>query len=387
MALIGALACIAGCDGNSGPAPVGVCDRTPEVQWAILERSGVPRCEDVTAADLARLGGLPVWKAPSLRAGDFAGMTGLEILGIYEGSLDSLPESLFSGLANLRDLYVNHNELTTLPKGIFSGLGRLEDLNLAHNRLDSLPESIFSGLANLTDLHLDGNRLAHLPEGIFAGLARLEVMGVRHNRLASLPEGVFSGLGNLIYLYLDQNRLDSLPDKLFSGLTSLKVVTLYENQLTSLPEGVFSELVSLTALYIDDNELASLPDGVLSGLVSLEELRLDSNPGAPFELPLQFERTDAADTAASPASVRLVLAQGAPFDMVVPLAIQGGSASSASALLSTGSIEGQVFTVTQGSPGQSTRVQAASMPVIPEDIRGIVLLAPADMVLFGSGAG
>lgn len=339
MALIGTLACIAGCDGNSGPAPVGVCDRTPEVQWAILERSGVPRCEDVTAADLARLGGLPVWKAPSLRAGDFAGMTGLEILGIYEGSLDSLPESLFSGLANL------------------------------------------------TDLDLGGNRLAHLPEGIFAGLARLEVMGVRHNRLASLPEGVFSGLGDLIYLYLDQNRLDSLPDKLFSGLTSLEVVTLYENQLTSLPAGVFSELVSLTTLYIDDNELASLPDGVLSGLVSLEKLRLHSNPGAPFELPLQFERTDAADTAASPASVRLVLAQGAPFDMVVPLTIQGGSASSASALLSTGSIEGQVFTVTQGSPGQSTRVQAASMPVIPEDIRGIVLLAPADMVLFGSGAG
>jgi len=124
---------------------------------------------------------------------------------------------------------------------------------------------------------------------------------------------------------------------------------------------------------------------VFSGLVNLEELRLDANPGAPFELPLGFERTDAADTAASPALVRLVLGEGAPFDVAVPLSVQDGAASSHSAVLQTGNTGGEMFTVTQESPGRSTRVRATGVPTAPEGITGIVLVAPVEVVLFRGG--
>ena len=370
-----------------GPEPIGVCERTPEVRDAILlEVYGVTRCEDITAEDLARISTLGVFNLTELREGDFAGMTWLTHLIIVDSRFTSLPEGVFAGLTILRELNLSENQLASLPEGVFSGLANLEWLRLTANRLTSLPEGVFADLTNLRELHLSGNELASLAEGVFSGLTNLEQASLRRNRLASLPEGVFSGLSNLMYLDLTDNRLASLPDGVFSGgLTSLISLSLAENRLASLPEGVFAGLSSLQYLNLDENQLASLPERVFSGLVSLEALRLGANPGAPFELPLRFERTDAADTAGSPASVRLVLARGAPFNMAVPLAIQGGTASSASAVLSTGSIEGRVFTVAQASPGQSTRVQASGIPTIPEEIRGIVLLAPEDIVLFSSG--
>ena len=347
-----------------GPEPIGVCERTPEVRDAILlEVYGVTRCEDITAEDLARISTLGVFNLTELREGDFAGMTWLTYLIIVDSRFTSLPEGVFAGLTNLRELNLSENQLASLPEGVFSGLANLEWLWLTANRLTSLPEGVFADLTNLRELHLSKNQLASLPEGVFAG-----------------------GLTSLISLSLDENRLTSLPEGVFAGgLTSLISLSLAENRLASLPEGVFAGLSSLQYLNLDENQLASLPERVFSGLVSLEALRLGANPGAPFELPLRFERTDAADTAGSPASVRLVLARGAPFNMAVPLAIQGGTASSASAVLSTGSIEGQVFTVAQASPGQSTRVQASGIPTIPAEIRGIVLLAPEDIVLFSSG--
>ncbi len=346
-----------------GPEPIGVCERTPEVRDAILQEVyGVTRCEDITAEDLARISTLGVFDLTELREGDFAGMTWLTHLIIVDSRFTSLPEGVFAGLTILRELNLSENQLASLPEGVFSGLANLEWLRLTANRLTSLPEGMFADLTNLRELHLSGNELASLAEGVFSGLTNLEQASLRRNRLASLPEGVFSGLSNLMYLDLTDNRLASLPDGVFSG-----------------------GLTSLMSLSLDENRLASLPEGVFAGLSSLLYLNLGANPGAPFELPLRFERTDAADTAGSPASVRLVLARGAPFNMAVPLAIQGGTASSASALLSTGSIVGRVFTVTQASPGQSTRVQASGIPTIPEEIRGIVLLAPEDIVLFSSG--
>ena len=387
LAAIVALVWTAGCERITGPEPIGVCERTPEVRDAIvLEVYGVTRCEDITAEHLARIGAFGVFGLTELREGDFAGMAGLGYLIIVESRFTSLPEGVFAGLTNLRELNLSENQLASLPEGVFSGLANLEWLRLTANRLASLPKGVFADLTNLRELHLSRNQLASLPEGVFSGLTNLEQVSLRGNRLASLPDGVFSGLSNLMYLSLTNNRLASLPDGVFSGgLTSLISLSLDENRLASLPEVAFSRLSSLLYLNLDENRLDSLPERVFSGLLSLEALRLDANPGTPFELPLQFERTDSGDTAASPARVRLVLPLGAPFNMVVPLAIQGGSASTASALLSTGSIEGQVFTVTQDSPGQPTRIRASGIPSIPEEIRGIVLLVPEDIVLFSSG--
>ena len=189
---------------------------------------------------------------------------------------------------------------------------------------------------------------------------------------------------------MSTNQLDSLPSGTFSGLSSLQALFLAENQLTSLPSGIFSGLSSLQALVLTGNQLDSLPEGIFSGLPGFEWLWLNENPGAPFEFGLQFERIDGPNGAASPDSVRVVLAEGAPFDLEVPLSVQSGSLSASTALLPAGSTAGPALSVTQGTSGESTRVTASGTP--PDlgsnpAFEGFTIGWPAELVLFGSAAG
>ncbi len=489
----------------------GVCGRTPQIRDGIVEASGAPGCESVTAADLAGIRRLDFNSVglTSLRQGDFDGLSALESLRIADNQLVSLPEALFVGLESLRSLTLSQNGLTSissnafsgltalewlslldnqlvsLPDGVFANLTSLEQLVLSNNELASLQPNVFSGLGNVFRLSLNGNNLASLDEGVFAGLDSLGWLVLSHNELTSisnnpfsglnslrnldldnneltslpdsvfsdvaglhlldlqanrltslsqgafsglealnslwlssnqlesLPEGVFSGLHDLEGLLLDDNllsslpegvftdmsaqgislganQLTSLPEGVFSGLTDLQSLFLAENQLTSLPSGIFSGLSSLQALVLTDNQLDSLPEGIFSGLPGFEFLWLDDNPGAPFEFSLQFERIDGPNGAASPDSVRVVLAEGAPFDLTVPLSAQAGSLSASTAFLPAGSTSGPALSVTQQASGESTRLTATGTP--PDlgsnpAFEGLTIGWPAELVLFGSAAG
>ena len=258
---------------------VNICDRTAQVETAILAALSHNDCSAVTSTELAGIGGLgPTNKGiASLQANDFSGLSGLTGLNLRNNALTSLPDGVFSGLSSLTGLNLGGNALTSLPEGVFSGLSSLTRLSLDGNALTNLSAGVFSGLSNLEDLSLGGNALTVLPAGVFSGLSNLEDLSLGGNALTVLPAGVFSGLSNLDDLSLDHNALTTLPAEVFSGLSKLEELDLDSNALTNLPEGVFSGLSSLYELDLSSNGLTTLPAGVFSGLSKLADLSLHSN--------------------------------------------------------------------------------------------------------------
>ena len=264
-------------------ASAGICDRTPQVRDAILDRiGGGAACGNVTAAQLATItGSLTLGRQgiASLKLGDFDGLTNLRNLYLGANALTSLPEGVFGGLTNLEHLNLGQNSLASLPEGMFDGLVNLEHLWLFSNALKSVPEGVFGGLSSLQALSLNNNGLKAVPEGVFDGLANLKTLDLSSNALTSLPDGVFGGLVNLetLYLIANYNHLSTLPEGVFDGLANLKTLNLSVNGLRALPDGVFDGLTKLKTLHLGANDLTVLPAEMFAGLVGLEELELHSN--------------------------------------------------------------------------------------------------------------
>ena len=101
-----------GCCGPVARARVtvleGVCDRTPAVRDALR---GSASCDAPTPAMLAAVERLDVSGAGagSLRAGDFAGLSGLRTLLLDGNGLRTLPDGLFAGLDSLGELSLQDN--------------------------------------------------------------------------------------------------------------------------------------------------------------------------------------------------------------------------------------------------------------------------------------
>ncbi len=93
-------------------APAGICDRTSQVQTAILsEINGVSDCGLVT----------------------LAGLSSVTVLSLNNSGITSLQADDFSGLSSLQTLRLKDNSLSTLPAGMFSGLTSLNRLDLRGN--------------------------------------------------------------------------------------------------------------------------------------------------------------------------------------------------------------------------------------------------------------
>ncbi len=222
---------------NDAAVAAGICERTEEVRDELLRLIGTNEgaavvCADVTAAHLAGVTGaldLSGRNIAALKAGDFAGLTGLTELYLYRNDLTSLPGGVFAGLASLEILVLARNGLTTLPRDVFDELGVLTELNLHNNDLTGLPAGVFDGLGALDVLTLNGNGLTTLPGGVFDRLGVLEVLNLDGNGLTTLPGGVFDRLAALKELTLHHNGLAELPGRVFEPLTALKDLRLRGN--------------------------------------------------------------------------------------------------------------------------------------------------------------
>ncbi len=139
-------------------------DRTPQVRDAIVAAAGVSTPAEVTEAHLAAITslGLAHRNITSLKAGDFDGLTSLEVLLLNNNRLTVLPETVFNELTSLRVLLLNSNRLTVLPETVLNELTSLEVLLLNNNRLTVLPETVFGELTSLRYLYLDNNGVAPL---------------------------------------------------------------------------------------------------------------------------------------------------------------------------------------------------------------------------------
>ena len=124
---------------------VSVCDRTPQIRDAIMEKIAVIdseiECQDddllkLTLSEIAALE-LDGKFITFLKSGDFSGLSSLTHLYIYNNDLTSLPPGIFSGLSSLEMLYLDNNSLTSLPPDIFpAGLSRLEVVSMTNNPLN-----------------------------------------------------------------------------------------------------------------------------------------------------------------------------------------------------------------------------------------------------------
>ena len=190
---------------------VGVCDRTPAVERAILERiDDITACADVTVGHLNSIAGtlrvnFMSSELMTLKQGDFNNLSNMENLFLFNNNqLSSLPANIFAGLSSLKQILLTNNALESLDAGIFDGLTNLEGLLLRNNRLSSLDADIFDDLTNLKILLLDGNNLNSLPEGILDGPANLKALHLTANNLMCLPRSMpwnrmATGVGDLTH--------------------------------------------------------------------------------------------------------------------------------------------------------------------------------------------
>ena len=196
----------------------GVCDRTLRIQEEIIGVAGFGHCLEPGPEDLAAIADLELcnridWplcrrKAtviPTLRQGDFQGLSQLERLTLAGVGLTELPEGVFLDLHGLETLWLPNNRLTRLPERVFAGLSSLGSLSLADNGLTELPAGTFAGLTNLWWLELSGNPVSELPPTVFSGLSNLSGLLMFSSDLTDLPPGLFVGLSKLRALDLRAN--------------------------------------------------------------------------------------------------------------------------------------------------------------------------------------
>ena len=409
-----------------------VCDRTPQVREEIMKKTRDNNCANVTEDELESIKRLSMLEEDidTLKQGDFDELRGLEELVLKGNFLETLPKDVFWDLGNLKELSLRNNQftilvedtfehldsltylslrgnrlttlqqgafedldmlielnlsdnqLTTLPAGVFEELFNLKELTLENNRITILSRDIFFGLSSLEDLELDGNSLHTIEAGAFNGLSSLTDLDFNNYPLHTIEAGAFNGLSSLTDLELSNTQLRTLQRDVFSGLSSLEVLDLDGTPLETIEVGAFNGLSNLSSLDLSDNQLATLPMGLFSGLSSLMYLNLRSNPGAPFILTLELARTDNTNSeAAGPASIKVKLAEGAPFDMSIHLTIEGGTLSADLATLTRGQTESDPITVRQkGTRVATVRLEIA--PTIPEGYRGIQMAVGASLALF-----
>ena len=260
---------------------VNICDRTPQVEAAILAAISYPppACEAVPESELAGITLLVLHSADitSLTSGDFTGLSALRFLDLNDHALTTLPAGVFDSLTALQSLDLQNNALTTLPAGVFDSLAALEWLALGGNPLNTLPAGVFDSLTALEQLFLFNNGLITLPAGVFDSLTALERLILQNNDFTTLPDGVFDSLSALETLDLAHNALTTLPNGVFDSLAALERLDLRSNAFTTLPDGVFDSLSALQRLGLRNNSLTTLLPDVFDDLSALEYLDLTGN--------------------------------------------------------------------------------------------------------------
>ena len=168
----------------------GICDRTMQVQIAILALVTPTNCAEVSNSILNDITGTLDLSSDSLSAlqvGDFDDLIKLQTLNLSSNSLSTLPAGIFTELDAMTSLNLSGNAFVSLT-GLFADLGGITTLNLSDNKLEatSVPARIFAPLLAMTSLDLSGNKIAELPNEIFAGLTaalntKLDVSGQFRN--------------------------------------------------------------------------------------------------------------------------------------------------------------------------------------------------------------
>ncbi len=199
-----------------------VCNRSAGVRNLIVVNvSGINDCADVTPAQLANIPDISasfLLRTSGIKAGDFAGLTGLVLLNITSNNLRSLPANIFDPLTKLQTLRMGSNCYGgELPENLFARLAELTTLDLRSACRNSLPAGMFDTLTKLRSLNLENNSLRSLPAGVFDMLTELTTLNLAFNLFASnaLRDDVFKPLTKLRSLRLNNNTGRGRPNQVF----------------------------------------------------------------------------------------------------------------------------------------------------------------------------
>ena len=162
----------------------GICSRADGVEYRIMMQlkrihGFEGTCSDVTDTDLAKLtylelsGSSSNEAVSSLSRGDFAGLTGVKELLLWDQSdLRSLPANVFEGLENVEEMWIKPSSIQRISAGAFRGLSKLKSLFIDNDETNEPGE---------------GQRLTNLAPGAFEGLTSLETLLISDHALNSLP--------------------------------------------------------------------------------------------------------------------------------------------------------------------------------------------------------
>ena len=258
-----------------------ICDRTPEVEQAILAEVSGATCSTITAAQLSGITNLEVtgYSNSSIIPGDFAGLTALVDLRIEDSpKLMTTPANAFSEVSStLTTLYLTGTSIETLQKDTFNGLSAVVTLYLNSNYLTSLDPDLFEGMTSLATVKLYENYLRDLEPGLFNDSPALRDIDLTHNLFTEIGEHTFSGLSSLWNISLLYNKITTIHQDAFDGLDSISLIDLRFNNIRSLHQDTFDGLTSLGQLYLRNNQLTSIHRDTFDGLTSLWDLRLSQN--------------------------------------------------------------------------------------------------------------
>ena len=148
---------------------VDICDRTPQIEEAILRRIAEnnqrPACDAVTDEQLAAITSIDVSGdrlgsvVTGLKADDLSDLTSLESFAASNSRIGSIPAGFFADNSDLTiiDLSVaqikSDDEVDGLPAALFDHLTSLTTLRLERNYFMSMPPALSAtSMAKLTEL-------------------------------------------------------------------------------------------------------------------------------------------------------------------------------------------------------------------------------------------
>ena len=127
-----------------------------------------------------------------------------------------------------------------------------------------------------------------------------------------------------------------------------------------------------------------MPAGLFAGIANLRTLSLAGNPGAPFALTLDLERTDSPHRLApGPAGVAVKVAEGTPFEITAQLVIVNGSTSDSMFTISTGGTVSAVANV-MGTGATATYVGWGPVTRVPGGFDGLQIRTGNPINLFAA---
>ncbi|XP_056438231.1 toll-like receptor 13 isoform X2 [Gadus chalcogrammus] len=267
-------------------------------------------CDDF--ANMTRLRGLYLYNNPLLALKDcvFKDLVNLNILMLQNSSIDQLNGAFKENTPNLKTLSLINNTLTVLDHGEFKALKSLQTLSLKGNKLEQLNDGTFFGLSSLTHLNLESNKITEITNSTFGDLKALKTLNLRSNQIKyssvepilyppfaelsqldtlfisaqtryhkrlNFPQNFLQGLTNLSILYMESNHLTSVHPHTFNYTPNLNELVMSKNFLTDIPDSLFSPIQRLKSLYISMTMLRSLDFLLHANLTELEMLQVSYN--------------------------------------------------------------------------------------------------------------